>query len=165
MLSSLREETEGKLQMLLLLRKNGQDSLTKEVRVFKDCWHSPKKGFALPGFMKVCFEWAHMRYGQDQRVSFKALFQKHTRPSDEAIQFSETPVCSQNVCSQFLCPLTPPPPNQQSDGFPLEFLLKGPQTELRTLSQNCEQTLSKLRTKRILVVKSPGPLPFPEIFH
>ena len=37
-------------------------------------------------------------------------------------------------------PLNPPPPNQQSDGFPLEFLLKGPQTELRTLSQNCEQT-------------------------
>ena len=59
---------------------------------------------------------------------------------------SETPVCSQNVCSQFLRPLTPPPPpNQQSDGFPLEFLLEGPQTELRTLSQNCEQTLLKLR--------------------
>ena len=38
---------------------------------------------------------------------------------------------------------TPPPPNQQSDGFSLEFLLRGPQTELRTLSQNCEQTLSK----------------------
>ena len=37
-------------------------------------------------------------------------------------------------------PLEPPPPNQQNDGFPLEFLLKGPQTELRTLSQNCEQT-------------------------
>ena len=52
-------------------------------------------------------------------------------------------------CSQFLCPLTPPPPNQQNDGFPLEFLLKGPQTELRTLSQNCEQTLQKLRTNRI----------------
>ena len=25
-------------------------------------------------------------------------------------------------------PLSPPHPNQQSDGFPLEFLLKGPQT-------------------------------------
>ena len=46
-------------------------------------------------------------------------------------------------------PLTPLPPNQKSDGFPLEFLLKGPQTELRALSQNCEQTLPKLRTKRI----------------
>ena len=44
----------------------------------------------------------------------------------------------------------PPPPNQQNDGFPLEFLLKGPQTELRTLSQNCEQTLQKLRTNRIM---------------
>ena len=49
-----------------------------------------------------------------------------------------------------LVPLDPPPPNQQSDGFPLEFLLRGPQTELRTLSQNCEQTLQKLRTNRIM---------------
>ena len=48
-------------------------------------------------------------------------------------------------------PLDPPPsPNQQSDGFPLEFLVKGPQTELRTLHQNCEQTLQKLRTNRIM---------------
>ena len=30
------EETEGKLQMLLSLRKNGLDSLFKEVRVFKE---------------------------------------------------------------------------------------------------------------------------------
>ena len=36
MLQSLREETQGKLQMLLSLRKNGLDSLFKEVRVFKD---------------------------------------------------------------------------------------------------------------------------------
>ena len=47
-------------------------------------------------------------------------------------------------------PYPPPPPNQQNDGFPLEFLVKGPQTELRTLSQNCEQTLRKLRTNRIV---------------
>ena len=47
-------------------------------------------------------------------------------------------------------PLNPPLPNQQSDGFPLEFIVKGPQTELRTLSQNCEQTLQKLRTNRIM---------------
>ena len=40
------------------------------------------------------------------------------------------------------------PPSQQSDGFPLEFLLEGPQTELRTLSQNCEQTLQKLQTNQ-----------------
>ena len=52
----------------------------------------------------------------------------------------ETPVCSQNVCSQLLCP-SPPPPNQRSDGFPLDSRLKGPQTELRTLMQ------PKLRTK------------------
>ena len=54
-----------------------------------------------------------------------------------------------NNKSQFLCPLTPPPAKQQSDAFPLEFLLKGPQTKLRTLSQNYEQTLQKLRTNRI----------------
>ena len=36
MLQSLREETEGKLQMLLSHRKNGLTSLFKEVRVFKD---------------------------------------------------------------------------------------------------------------------------------
>ena len=47
-------------------------------------------------------------------------------------------------------PLNLPPPNQQNDGFPLEFLLKGPETELRTLIQNCEQTLQKLRTNRIM---------------
>ena len=40
--------------------------------------------------------------------------------------------CSQNVCSHFLCPLTPPPPPSQpaSDGFPLELLLKGPQNRI-----------------------------------
>ena len=47
-------------------------------------------------------------------------------------------------------PLNPPHPNQQSDGFPLEFPLRGPQTELRTCSQNYEQTLPKLRTNRIM---------------
>ena len=46
-------------------------------------------------------------------------------------------------------PLDPPPPNQQSDGFPLEFLLKGPETELRTLCQNCVQTLQKMRTTEL----------------
>ena len=30
----------------------------------------------------------------------------------------------------------------------LDFPLKGPQTELQTLSQNCEQTLQKLRANR-----------------
>ena len=38
MLKSLREETEGKLKMLLSPRKNGLDSLFKEVRVFKVPW-------------------------------------------------------------------------------------------------------------------------------
>ena len=61
----------------------------------------------------------------------------------------QTPVCSQRFCLLFFCPL-PPPPNQRNEGFPLESLLEGPQTELRTLSQNCEQTLQKLRTNRIM---------------
>ena len=37
MQQSLKEETEGKRQMLLSLRKNGKTSLFKEVRVFKVC--------------------------------------------------------------------------------------------------------------------------------
>ena len=45
------------------------------------------------------------------------------------------------VHNVFFAPINPPPPNHQRDGFSLEFLLKGPQTELRTLSQHCEQTL------------------------
>ena len=56
----------------------------------------------------------------------------------------------QKFCSRFLCPLTPPPPrNQQSDGFPLEFLPQGPQ------KQNCEHPANKpsekiVRTNRIM---------------
>ena len=50
MLASLREETEGKLQMLLSPRKNGPTSLFEEVRVFKVC------AFSLPEF--VLFFWA-----------------------------------------------------------------------------------------------------------
>ena len=54
----------------------------------------------------------------------------------------------------------PLPPKQQSDGF--ESVLKEPQTELRTLSQNCEQTLPKLRTNPkdppvLFLVRSPIP--------
>ena len=42
-------------------------------------------------------------------------------------------------------PINPPPlPTSKMTDFPLDFLLDGPQTELRTLSQNCEQTLQKL---------------------
>ena len=47
-------------------------------------------------------------------------------------------------------PLNPSPRNQQSEGFPLQFPFKVPRTELRTLSQNCEQTLQKLRTNGIM---------------
>ena len=49
-----------------------------------------------------------------------------------------------------LAPLDTPPPNQQSDGFPLEFRFKRPKTELRTLSQNCVQTLPTLRAKTMM---------------
>ena len=51
MLLSLREETEGKLQMLLSPRKNGLTSLFKEVRVFKVYRYSTKS--------------LHVRSGQD----------------------------------------------------------------------------------------------------
>ena len=50
-----------------------------------------------------------------------------------------------------MVPLDTPPLNQQSDGFSLESAFKkGPHTELPTLSQNCKQTLPKLRTNRIM---------------
>ena len=52
MLESLREETEGKLQMLLSPRKNGLTCLTslfEEVRVFKE---RPNGTFPKPGFLK-----------------------------------------------------------------------------------------------------------------
>ena len=47
-------------------------------------------------------------------------------------------------------PLNPsvPPPNQQSDGCPPEFILKGPQTELRTLSQNWATKSPKIANKQ-----------------
>ena len=40
-MESLREETEGILQMLVSLRKNGLDSLSKEVTVFKESLVAP----------------------------------------------------------------------------------------------------------------------------
>ena len=61
-----------------------------------------------------------------------------------------------NFCAPY-----PPPPNQQSDRFPLEFLFEGPQTELRTLGQNCEQTLQKLRTNRIMSLAAQCEIPPP----
>ena len=64
--------------------------------------------------------------------------------------FRKRPFVHKMLVHKIFVPLNPPPPNQQTDGFPLEFLLKGPQTELRTLSQDCEQTLEKLRTNRIM---------------
>ena len=42
-----------------------------------------------------------------------------------------------------LGPLNPPSQNSKVMDSPFEFLLNCPQTELRTLSQNCEQTLRK----------------------
>ena len=50
------------------------------------------------------------------------------------------------------CAPSPPPPNQQSDGFPLEFLLKGAQTELRTvrpqLRRNPPKIANRIMNKR-----------------
>ena len=41
-----------------------------------------------------------------------------------------------------------PPPNQQSDRFPLDFVFKGPQTELRTLSQIANMQLSEIANRQ-----------------
>ena len=69
--------------------------------------------------------------------------------------FSRKPILGnanlfKKVLFTIFAPLNRPSPNQQSDGFPLEFLWKGPQRELRTLSQTCEQTLQKKWTNRIM---------------
>ena len=48
-----------------------------------------------------------------------------------------------------LVPVNPPPSNSEVMDLVLKLYKKAPQTELRTLSQNCEQTLPKLRTNRI----------------
>ena len=57
-----------------------------------------------------------------------------------------------------LVPLHPPVPTQQSDGSPLEFVFKGPQAELRTIHQNCEQTSPildpELRTNRTVIKRA-----------
>ena len=42
MLQSLREDKEGKLQMLSSLRRNGLDSLSKKVRVLKTSMEAPE---------------------------------------------------------------------------------------------------------------------------
>ena len=57
MLKSLREETEGKLQMLLSPRKNGLTSLFKEVRVFKDTTAAPNKRFTLNLCLVISLNW------------------------------------------------------------------------------------------------------------
>ena len=48
-----------------------------------------------------------------------------------------------------LVPFTPPLPISKVMDVLLNSYEKTPQTELRTLSQDCEQTLPKLRTIRI----------------
>ena len=80
----------------------------------------------------------------------RILRQKNRRTSKLAI-LGNASLFTKNLFT-ILCPLTPAPPNQQNNGFPPDFVLKGPQTELRTLSQNCEQTLQKLRTNRIMKI-------------
>ena len=53
-------------------------------------------------------------------------------------------------CSQFLCPLTPPPSQPAKWWISSWIPIKRTSTELRTLSQKCERTLQKLRTNRIM---------------
>ena len=67
MLHSLREETESKLQMLLSLRKNGLDSLFKEVRVLKEhkqiCAGLFRDWVSVKNFVLMCF-WGHSLWGE-----------------------------------------------------------------------------------------------------
>ena len=81
--------------------------------------------------------------------SFSPFTRMHSLHSCESWPLIRNARLFTNFLFTIFATLTPPP-NQQNDGFPLEFLLKGPQTELRTLGQNCEQTLQKLRTNRIM---------------
>ena len=58
-----------------------------------------------------------------------------------------------------------PPLNQQSDGFALESVLKGPQIELRTRNKNCEKTLlivqaNKVMNKWVFLIFALKPLDF-----
>ena len=109
----------------------------------RDVFHLPRKRKLRCNFWNAALQKLHCNIGFSA-VQMSFWPKAATPPEDirtKKFGFGFlTPVCSQNVCSQFLCPLHPPLPNQQSDGFPLELLLRGPQTKLRTLSQNCEQT-------------------------
>ena len=53
MLQSLREETEGKLQMLASPKKNSADTLFKEVRVFKVSGSKRSPFPVLEGWRKI----------------------------------------------------------------------------------------------------------------
>ena len=63
MVQSLREEIEGKLQVLLSPRKNGLDSLFKEVRVFKVSeprfLHSLRIVELIPLMQQICNDFVH----------------------------------------------------------------------------------------------------------
>ena len=110
-----------------------------------------KKGLPLPLGRGVCETKSKNGRSRPRKPFISRVFcAQGLRPWSQTMVFRKRQFVHKKFCSQFLCSLTPPPPNQQNEGFPLEFLLEGPQTELRTLSQNCEQTSQKLRTKRIM---------------
>ena len=50
----------------------------------------------------------------------------------------------------FRAPFPPPHPPSKMMDFLMNFYSKDLKTKLRTLSKNCEQTLQKLRTNRIM---------------
>ena len=60
------------------------------------------------------------------------------------------PVCSQNFCSQFWCPLNPPPPQTAKWWIPSSISIKRPSNRIANTPPKLRtQTLRKLRTDRI----------------
>ena len=96
--------------------------------------------------MKVSFRHVHLLQGKRNRT---IQAEKCTIPAERRMPHSYLGSTGLFTISFFhnLVPLRPPLPNQQNDGFPLEFVLQGPQTELTSnriansqLSLNWEQT-------------------------
>ena len=140
--------------MILSPRKNSLTSLFKEVRVMGKTgtiWQFFVLCFlALGGhcLQMLCLPGFGTHANAQNLPHFRAflLISRSTLPRNAYFSWQTRNCQSVPVLPSY----TPPPPNQQGDGSTLEFQLEGPQTELRTLSQNSEQTLQKLRTNRIM---------------
>ena len=110
MLQSLREDTEGELQMLLSPRKNGLTSLFKEVRVFARFVHRPWKSVYqdvhLSETGRTLFR--GVRFQTPSSVSFSGLTEFRGTSSVSSFQpFICVPIISsQCELKEFLAELT-----------------------------------------------------------